>query len=223
MSEELQQTIKEIKKQLRLSMNGVVSTLQRRQGLDYKINFGVEIPRLKEIALRYSKDVELAEELWKENIRESKLLAIFLYPEERFNTETAERWLSECRFTETADHLCHTLLSHVALPVAFALRQIESEDTMHRYCGYSLLAHLFRAGASVTQEEETKYLSAVKSTLVAVDVAGPVKNAASISLMKYVEQGAIRVEKAREALTAEECRGNAAIGSLLENISLFLS
>ena len=52
MSEELQQTIKEIKKQLRLSMNGVVSTLQRRQGLDYKINFGVEIPRLKEIALR---------------------------------------------------------------------------------------------------------------------------------------------------------------------------
>ena len=78
MSEELQQTIKEIKKQLRLSMNGVVSTLQRRQGLDYKINFGVEIPRLKEIALRYSKDVELAEELWKENIRESKLLAIFL-------------------------------------------------------------------------------------------------------------------------------------------------
>jgi hypothetical protein len=50
MNEELHQIIKEIKTQLRLSMNGIVSTHQRRQGLDYKINFGVEIPRLKEIA-----------------------------------------------------------------------------------------------------------------------------------------------------------------------------
>ena len=43
---DIHSTILDIKKSLRLSMNGVVSTLQRRQGLDYKINFGVEIPRI---------------------------------------------------------------------------------------------------------------------------------------------------------------------------------
>ena len=63
MNEELHRIIKEIKTQLRLSMNGIVSTHQRRQGLDYKINFGVEIPRLKEIAARYTKDETLAEHL----------------------------------------------------------------------------------------------------------------------------------------------------------------
>ena len=51
MAETVQDEVREIKKSLRLAMNGVVSTLQRRQGLNYKINFGVEIPRLKGIAL----------------------------------------------------------------------------------------------------------------------------------------------------------------------------
>ena len=61
MTEDLHEIIKTIKKEFRLSMNGVVSTLQRRQGLDYKINFGVEIPRLKDIAAKYQKNKELAQ------------------------------------------------------------------------------------------------------------------------------------------------------------------
>ena len=38
--------IKEIKKQFRLFMNGVVSQSMREKGLEYKINFGIELPRL---------------------------------------------------------------------------------------------------------------------------------------------------------------------------------
>ncbi len=220
MSEELHQTIKEIKKQLRLSMNGVVSTHQRRQGLDYKINFGVEIPRLKEIASQYAKEKELAEELWKENIRESKLLAIFLYPKEEFDDDTAERWLADCRFTETADHLCHTLLLHVSSPVAFALRQIDNSDSMRKYCGYSILAHLFRIGTPVTQEQESEYLMSVKSTLTDTQLAGPVKNMATISLMKYIESGDERIKAVRGMFSDRVCKDNAAIASLLENLGI---
>ena len=55
MEECINDKVREIKKSLRLAMNGVVSTLQRRQGLDYRINFGVEIPRLKGIAAKYFK------------------------------------------------------------------------------------------------------------------------------------------------------------------------
>ena len=49
------ETIKEIKAQFRLFMNGVVSQSMREKGLDYKLNFGIELPRLKEISLRYEK------------------------------------------------------------------------------------------------------------------------------------------------------------------------
>ncbi|MBQ3121988.1 MAG: DNA alkylation repair protein [Bacteroidaceae bacterium] len=218
MNEELHQIIKEIKTQLRLSMNGIVSTHQRRQGLDYKINFGVEIPRLKEIAARYTKNETLAEHLWTENIRESKLLAIYLYPQEKFGPEVANRWLAECRFTETADHLCRLLLIHLPEAPSFALRQIESEDVMRKYCGYSILSNLFRSNCPITEIEESGYLMAIKTTFADSSLSNTVKNAAAISLIKYAESSECRCEKAKALFSVNAGEENTEILSLLENI-----
>lgn len=44
---DVKEQLKDIKTQLRLSMNGVVSQSMREKGLDYKLNFGVELPRIK--------------------------------------------------------------------------------------------------------------------------------------------------------------------------------
>ena len=76
----LQEQLKEIKTQFRLSMNGVVSQSMREKGLNYKLNFGVELPRLKQIAAEIEKNHDLAQVLWKEEIRESKILAAMLQP-----------------------------------------------------------------------------------------------------------------------------------------------
>ena len=52
---DLHEQLKEIKTQLRLSMNGAVSQSMREKGLVYKLNFGVELPRIKAIAETYEK------------------------------------------------------------------------------------------------------------------------------------------------------------------------
>jgi len=72
---DLHEQLKEIKTQLRLSMNGAVSQSMREKGLVYKLNFGVELPRIKAIAGGYEKDHSLAQALWKEDIRECKIMA----------------------------------------------------------------------------------------------------------------------------------------------------
>ena len=59
--EQLHQRLKDIKTQLRLSMNGAVSQSMREKGLVYKLNFGVELPRIKGIAAGYEKDHSLAQ------------------------------------------------------------------------------------------------------------------------------------------------------------------
>lgn len=46
---DLHEQLKEIKTQLRLSMNGAVSQSMREKGLIYKLNFGVELPRIKQL------------------------------------------------------------------------------------------------------------------------------------------------------------------------------
>lgn len=90
---ELKEQLKEIKTQLRLSMNGVASQSMREKGLVYKLNFGVELPRIKQIAAMFEKDHALAQALWKENVRESKILAGLLQPLESFCPEIADIWM----------------------------------------------------------------------------------------------------------------------------------
>ena len=84
--------IREIKRQFRMAMNGIVSTSMREKGMDYKINFGLTLPLIKRIAERYSPNAELAELLWKENIRESKILATLLYPAQELTPEIMQHW-----------------------------------------------------------------------------------------------------------------------------------
>lgn len=45
--ESLQDEIREIRKQLRLAMNGVISTSMREKSIVYKLNFRGSIPRNK--------------------------------------------------------------------------------------------------------------------------------------------------------------------------------
>ena len=161
MEQNILDEVREIKKSLRLAMNGVVSTLQRRQGLDYKINFGVEIPRLKGIADAHSKNKKLAAALWQDNIRECKMLAIWLMPEDGFN-EVAEKWIGETRFTEIADQLAMHLLWQLSNAWDKALQWTEKSEGLYRYCGFMTISHLIRRGMMPDGEQE---LSFFRSTI----------------------------------------------------------
>ncbi len=158
MEQNILDEVRDIKKSLRLAMNGVVSTLQRRQGLDYKINFGVEIPRLKGIAEAHSKNKVLAATLWQDNIRECKMLAIMLMPQEDFG-EFAEEWIGSARFTEIADQLAMHLLCRLPDAWEKALTWCARTDGLYRYCGYMTISHLVRRGVEPTPEQETGLFS----------------------------------------------------------------
>ena len=94
---DLHEQLKDIKTQFRLAMNGAVSQSMREKGLVYKLNFGVELPRIKQIAARYEPNHELAQALWKEDIRECKILATLLQPVETFLPEIADIWVEDIR------------------------------------------------------------------------------------------------------------------------------
>ena len=83
----LQNELKEIRTQLRLAMNGVISTSMREKGIVYKLNFGVPLPEIKQIAATHKPDSELAAALWKEDIREFKRSE-----ERRVGKECRSRW-----------------------------------------------------------------------------------------------------------------------------------
>ena len=51
-------------------MDGKVAQSMRDKGLDYHLNWGATLPRLREKADMIGNDYDLAIALWKENIRE---------------------------------------------------------------------------------------------------------------------------------------------------------
>ena len=60
MTEEKNEILKEIKRSFRSMMNGVASHSMREKGVEYKINWGVNLVNLRTLASKYDKDFELA-------------------------------------------------------------------------------------------------------------------------------------------------------------------
>src|SRR5690606_26243531 len=87
MSCTVEETIRSIRKNLRLSMNGVVAASMREKGMGYGMNFGVKLPDIRRIASHYTPDKELAESLWEQDVRELKIIATLLYPPQEFSRE----------------------------------------------------------------------------------------------------------------------------------------
>ena len=114
----LQNELKEIRTQLRQAMNGVISTSMREKGIVYKLNFGVPLPEIKQIATTHKPDSELAAALWKEDIREFKILASFLQPVDEFSSQEAKQWVKEIPYLEIAEPVSYT---HLTLPPQFVL------------------------------------------------------------------------------------------------------
>ena len=83
MNEETHQKLMTIKQSFRLLMNGPGSQSMRDKGLGYKLNWGVPFYELKKMAEEYGKDYDLAIELWKEDIRECKILATLIMPADK--------------------------------------------------------------------------------------------------------------------------------------------
>ena len=143
---DIPETIRKIKTELRLAMNGVASAYMRENGMNYKLNFGVELPRLRDIAAGFPADHDLAQALWKEDIRECKLLAAMLQPTDTFYPEIADIWVEAMPNTEIAQHTVQNLFCRLPYASQKAYEWIASEDDMFQQCGYLILARLFMQG-----------------------------------------------------------------------------
>lgn len=145
---------REIKKGLRASMNGVLSARMREVGMPFKLIFGVELPRLQSIANEFDQDKNLANQLWSENIRETKLLAIMLMPPKDFNIEVANSWAKTMVTAEEAQVLAMMLLSKTKQAEEISLAWLKEGNALQATCACLCLRHLLMQGAELDAENQ---------------------------------------------------------------------
>lgn len=133
--------MKEIKHLFFTFRNGMMADTLRRYGMPYKTIFGLEIPRIAEIARGLAPSAELADALWADReVRESRLLAAYLFPVETMTEEKAVALAADVRTQEEADMLAFRLFKR--LPFAARLLDRLEADPATRRAARALRPHL---------------------------------------------------------------------------------
>ena len=213
-----QETIKEIKKQFRLFMNGIVSQSMREKGLDYKLNFGIELPRLKEIAAKFEKNHDVAQALWKENIRECKILAGMLQPIDTFYPEIADIWVEDMHYPEIAELTCMNLFQHLPYASDKAFQWMADEGEYFQFCGYMLMARLLMRGNEMNERAENEFLDQAMTVLQGE--TGMICRSASTALKKYASQSGGNAKKLLKMLLPLAGSGKQEVLALVEDVKL---
>lgn len=147
-------------------MNGVISTSMRQKGMNYKLIFGVPIPEIKHIAASHEPDAELARALWKEDVREMKILATLLFPAGSMTQEEALAWMREIPYPEIAEQCCNNLFPTVEQPDQLALKFLaDKKSPFGRMCGFLLWTQLFKKNLAVEKSRVEAFLAECTCTM----------------------------------------------------------
>lgn len=181
----LQEQLKEIKTRLRLSMNGVISQSMREKGLVYKLNFGVELPRIKAIAADFTPEHALAQALWKEDIRECKIMAGLLQPVDSFLPEIADIWVEDIRNIEIAELTCMNLFRNLPYAPSKSFHWMADEREYVQVCGFLTIARLLMKKGDMAPRAENEFLDQAVTAFLSGSYH--VRNAAMTALRRFIQ------------------------------------
>ncbi len=162
----------------------------REKGVNNYINWGIQFPALRKIAEEYGKDYELAVALWKENVRECKILATMMMPAERMDGEMLSLWMEQTETQEIAEYAAFNLYQYVADASIFGFLWIASEKSLAQICGYNLLSCLFRKGSQPSDRDTNEFIDQAISSLN--DKSTGVRHAAMNSLNTFAGMGELQ-------------------------------
>ena len=198
----MQELIRDIRKRLRLAMNGVISTSMREKGMNYKLIFGVPIRELKQIAKDYKEQAsaDLAEALWKEDVRELKILATMLYPHEQFTHTKVEEWVSAVSYMEIAEQLARNLLCKIEEPDEAATHLWYNRENVYaRTVAFLIFVNLFVSNQQIeTAHFNLFWIEAVRTLTSASFGATWFEKQAALNALKWY--GRLSEENARRVL-----------------------
>lgn len=201
MTETTQDKIKAIKRRFRLMMNGEASRSMREKGLDYHLNWGVPFVSLKEMAREIGQDYNLAIELWKDDVRECKILATLLMPPGKMPVEVAEIWMEQTRSQEMAEMQAFNLYQHVSYAPTIAYRWMAREEDVYQICAYNILSRLFMRGQEPNERGMHEFLDQAIAAMLSGHVG--VCHAAMNAVSRFAGMGVVYERVAKSALRAQ--------------------
>ena len=195
---DINQQVKEIKQSFRLMMDGMVAKSMRDKGLDYKLNWGATLPRLRGMADEIGMNYDLAIALWKENIRECKILATMIMPPDRMLPEVADIWMEQTQNQEIAEQAAFNLYQYLPYAPEKAYTWMASEKELYQLCGFHIISRLFMNKQEPNERGINEFIDQALVALQSESI--PVKKAAMSAIQRFAELGLVYERIAKSAI-----------------------
>ena len=200
--------VKEIKQSFRQMMDGAVAQSMRDKGVDYHLNWGVTLPRLREKADElkqkcngqgYSFSIyDLAIALWKENVRECKILATMIMPADKVLPEVIDIWMEQTTTQEIAEQAAFNLYQYLPFAPEKAYTWMASDKELFQLCGFHILTRLFMNGQEPNERGINEFIDQALAALQGDSIA--VRKAAMASIQRFAELGVMYDRLAKSAI-----------------------
>ena len=195
---DIQQQVKEIKQSFRQMMDGAVAASMRTKGVDYKLNWGATLPRLREKADELGKNYDLAIALWKENVRECKILATMLMPADEVLPEVIDIWMEQTPTQEIAEQSAFNLYQYLPYAPVKAYTWMASSDPLYQLCGFHVITRLFMNGQEPNERGINEFIDQAIAALQGESI--PVRKAAMAAVQRFSDLGLVYERIAKSAL-----------------------
>jgi hypothetical protein len=192
------QQLKEIKQSFRQMMDGATSQSMREKGLDYHLNWGATLSRLREKADEIGKNYELSIALWKENVRECKILATMIMPPDVVLPEVVDLWMEQIPTIEIAEQAAFNLFQYLPFAADKAFQWIAMTDEIPQICGYHVFSRLYMKGQAPNERGINEFVDQALSALHSPNVT--LRKAAFQSLQHLAELGLMYERLVQSAL-----------------------
>ena len=205
---DLNQQIKEIKQSFRLMMDGMVAASMRNKGANYKLNWGATLPRLRDKAEELKQmfnvsclmfnQYDLAIALWKENVRECKILATMLMPADKMLPEVVDIWMEQTDSQEIAEQASFNLYQYLPYAADKAYTLMASDKELYQLCGFHILSRLFMNKQEPNERGINEFIDQALAALEGDSLM--VKKAAMNAMIRFAELGLVYERLAKSAL-----------------------
>ena len=195
------QQILQIKQSFRLMMDGATAQSMRDKGLDYHLNWGATLPRLREMAQSIAPSYPLAIALWKENVRECKILATMIMPPDEMLPDVADLWMEQTPTIEIAEQAAFNLYQHMPAAPDMAYRWIAAPDDLTQLCGYHILSRLFMQRREPNERGINEFVDQATAALRSPNIS--LRKAAMQAVSRFAQLGLLYERIARSALRSQ--------------------
>ena len=119
---------------LRKEMNGAALDTMRYFGADYERNYGVQIYAIRRLAEEIGTDDEFARALYTQNIREMRLVALWIADAAAVMPTDFDFWAAGIINSEVAEQASHALFSRIDSIDTLLQRWCSEGDALCAYC-----------------------------------------------------------------------------------------